>query len=441
MKKIRLSASLLAMLLLCMTALTACGSKPAETELTAETEQTEETGQTSEAEPEPASEGKKDIKFYGKIVEYSSGEPMCEKMTELLSDRYNIECLQVDWGNLDTVVRTAISSGEPCDIYQYWPQNIKPLVDSGMCLDLTDYLMANDGEWYNTFVDGALEAGKYDDRYYAVPMNANYSLVVVNQELLDEKEITIPDNWTWDEFIEVCSKLQAEDIFGMAANTDNQQGDWFFRNGLLSLSASAGKLDEMAAGSIPCTDEIFTTCFNNIENLYKEGYMYPGEGAVTLTLDEAKAAFYQGKAAIFPCVAANLKDVVADADFEVTILPWPAMGEENAVLGGYDGLFIPSNVEDPDAAVEVLKTYLSADVQKIHAEAGFSVVNNSVEISDELTKQVVALSGNVCTREFQSIDAKVQEYMTNQAIAEVVLGGGSDAALETLEKLRAGAVE
>ena len=389
---------------------------------------------------EPAPAEKKDIKFYGKIVEYASGEAMCEKMAELLADEYNIESLQVDWGNLDTVIRTAISSGEPCDVYEYWPQNIRPLVESGMCLDLTPYLTADDNAWMNTFVPGTLEAGNIDGKYYAVPLNANYSLMVANKELLDSHGITIDPNWTWEEMVDVCVKLQEKGVFGLAANTDNAQGDWFFRNGLLSLSATAGKLEDMAEGSIPCTDEIFSTCFTNIGNLYADGHMYPGEGAVTLTLDEAKAAFYQGKAAIFPCVAANLASVVADADFEVVVLSWPSMGSTNAVLGGFDGLFIPSNVADPEAAVEVLKTYLSEEVQAIHAEHGFSVVNKNVEISDPLTKQVVELSGNVYTREFQAISAKIQDYMCNQALAEVVLGGGVESALTALEQLRQEAV-
>lgn len=443
MKKTRLIALLLAFVM--VLGLAACSSKTGTTdpETTAAPETSTpkaEDPKQDDAPEEAAPAEKKNIKFYAKIVEYASGEPMCEALTEMVSDKYNVECLQVDWGNLDTVIRTAISSGEPCDIYEYWPQNIKPLVDSGMCLDLTDYLMANDGEWFNTFVPGTLEAGNYDGKYYAVPLNANYSIMVANKTMLDEAGIEIPENWTWEEFTNVCAQLQAKGLFGVAANTDNQQGDWFFRNGLLSLSASTGNLEKMAEGSIPCTDEIFNTCFSNVAGLYESGYMYPGEGAVTLTLDEAKAAFYQGKAAIFCCTSASLSTTVADADFEAVVLPWPSMGNVNAVLGGYDGLFIPSNVADPDAAVEVLKAYLSADIQKIHADAGFSVVNNSVEITDELTKQVVEQSSNVYTREFQAIDAKVQEYMVNQALAEVVLGGGVESALNTLEQLRVAAV-
>lgn len=442
MKKTRLIALLLALVM--VFGLAACAAKEttkeAEEAPEASAPEVEETPAQDSVPEEEAPAEKKSIKFYGKIVEYASGEPMCEALTEMVADKYDVECLQVDWGNLDTVIRTAISSGEPCDVYEYWPQNIKPLVDSGMCLDLTDYLMANDGEWFNTFVSGTLEAGNYDGKYYAVPLNANYSIMVANKTMLDEAGIEIPENWTWAEFTDVCAQLQAKGLFGVAANTDNQQGDWFFRNGLLSLSASADKLEEMAAGSIACTDDIFTTCFNNVAGLYSNGYMYPGEGAVTLTLDEAKAAFYQSKAAIFCCTSASLSTTVADADFEAVVLPWPSMGEVNAVLGGYDGLFIPSNVADPDAAVEVLKAYLSADIQKIHADAGFSVVNNSVEITDELTKQVVEQSSNVYTREFQAIDAKIQEYMVNQALAEVVLGGGTESALDALEALRVAAV-
>lgn len=382
----------------------------------------------------------KDIKFYGKIVEYTSGELMCEALTEALADTYNIECLQVDWGNLDTIIRTGISSGEPCDVYEYWTTSMRPLVDSGMCLDLTDYLMENDGEWYNTFVEGTVESGMYDGKYYGVPLNSNYSVMIGNKALLEEAGIEIPEFWTWEEFMDACAKIKETGIFAVAANTDNQQANWWFRNGLLSLSVGADKVEEMASGQIPCTDEIFTTCFNNVADLYAGSYAYPGEGAVTLTLDEAKAAFYQGKAAMFYSTSGSLAANLEGADFETVLIPWPSMGTANAILGGFDGLFIPANVEDPDAAVEVLKTYLSADIQAIHAEHGFCIVNNGVEVTDELTKKLIEDSKYICTSEFINLDAKVQEYITNQALAEVVLGGGVDAALNALEELRAAAV-
>lgn len=118
MKKIRLLC--VATLLVAML-LSACGQKTT-TEGTAADpgeSQTETTGDAAEPSTEETTGEVKDIDFYGKIVEYTAGPAACEKLQELVDGQYNIEALQVDWANLDTVIRTGISSGEPCDIYQY----------------------------------------------------------------------------------------------------------------------------------------------------------------------------------------------------------------------------------------------------------------------------------------------------------------------------------
>ncbi len=381
---------------------------------------------------------KKDIKFYGKIVEYSSGEPMVAELQSLLADKYNIESLQVDWGNLDTVIRTGIASNSPADVYQYWPQNMRPLIDSNMALDLTPYLEANGGEWKNSFYESALNTGKFDGKYYGIPINSNFSLMIANKDLLDANGITIPENWNWDQFVDVCKQLKDKDIFPMGLNTDNQQGDWFFRNGILSLSASAGNLEQMASAEIPATDALFEKVFTNVKGLYDNQYMYPGKGAVTVKRDEIKAGFYQGKIAIIADIASGVGGTIEEAPFNTVLIPWPSMGATNAILGGCDGLFIPSNVADPDAAVEVLKTYTSVPVQQIHANAGFPIANKLVEVNDPTTKAVVELSSAVYPFEFANMDARLKDYLGNQALAEVVLGQGVAAAQEALEQIRAG---
>ena len=47
----------------------------------------------------------------------TSQEPIWNSIKEKLSDRYEIELLEVDTENLDTVIKTGIASGEPADIY------------------------------------------------------------------------------------------------------------------------------------------------------------------------------------------------------------------------------------------------------------------------------------------------------------------------------------
>jgi ABC-type glycerol-3-phosphate transport system substrate-binding protein len=376
------------------------------------------------------------IKFYGKIVEYSSGEPITAALTEALKDKYKVECLQVDWGNLDQVIRTGIASGQPCDIYNYWPQYMTLYVQEGMALDLTPYLDANNGEWRKTFNPNLLKIAEFDGKVYNIPITSNFPTILVNVDLFKQAGIEVPKKWTWDEFLSICKRLKDKGIFPFANPIDNQKQHWFFSSGVLSLGKDRGLLENLAAGKVPCTDPLFREVLDKTRDLYDKGYMYPGEGAVSLTTDESRAAFSQGKVALSAEVAAGIVSVIDSAPFETMVVEWPSMGSESVTLGGCDGLFIPSNVADPEAAVAVLKEYTSARIQQINIDNGFAVAINTVNIQDETVRSIMAASSNVYPYEFYSISAELNDYVISQLLAELILGSGAEACIRQMESLR-----
>ncbi len=427
---------ILALLLIFTTFLTACGGAAATTTTAAAAETTASQATTAAS---TSSAEKTKITFYGKIVEYASGEAMCAALEDKLKDKYDIESVQVDWGNLDKVIRTGIASGQPADVYEYWPQAIGRFAGEGMALDLTPYLEANDGEWKKTFIPAALDTGLVDGKYYAVPLNSNFSIIIANQDLLDKYGIKIPENWTWDQFTAIMKEIKDKSgAYPFANASDNGRSDWLYRNGILSAGKSAGLLDDLYNNKVAGTDPIFATVLNNVKGLYDKGYMYPGKGAVTIKNDEVKAGFYQGKVALMTEIAAGAAATIKDASFKTTIIAWPSMGDQNAVLGGCDGLFIPANSPNKEAAVEILKTYLGKDIQTIHANAGLPIANAQVEISDPVTKKIVEVSSNVSAKEFGISDSKFSEYTGKVMMADLVLGDGVAAVQKKLEELRQG---
>lgn len=428
-----------AMLLIMAMLAAACGSNGGsntEKEATGNQQNAAETGEGS------GSAAKRDIKFYGKIVEYSSGEKMVAALQEQLKDRYNIEGIQVDWANLEKIIKTGIASNSPADIYQFWPQNMKTFSDAGQALDLTPYLEANDGEWKKTFNPTLLELGKFDGKYVAVPLGSNFSVIYVNKDLFAAAGVTVKQSWTWEEFLAAGDAIKEKtDAFPFVIGKEKDIQPWLARNGILSLGKSAGKLEELAAGQVPASDPIYSQVLHNIKALYDGQYWYPGQGALTVSRDEARAAFYQGKAAMLAEVSANAGSILADAqDFEVAVASWPAMGDENAVLGGADGLFIPANVKDKEAAVEVLKTYLSESIQKIHADEGYAAANANVAVSDPITRSIMELSIDVQAKEFYNLGPKVAAFFEQEFIPTFVLGGSEQSVLDKLEKIRLEAI-
>ncbi len=376
------------------------------------------------------------IKFYGKIVEYASGVPMVEALQAQFKDQYDIEGIQVDWGNLDKVIRVGIASGEPADVYQYWPQAISRFVESNMALDLTPYLEANGGEWKKTFIPSALETGKVNGKYYALPLNSNFSLIIANKAVFAKAGVAIPEVWNWEQFLDACKKLKKAGVFPFGNATDNGRADWIYRNGMLSTFKSAGKLEDLVANKIPATDPLWLSVLTKTKALYDDGYMYPGKGAVTVKNDEVKAAFYQGKIAMMAEIAAGTSTTIKEAGFETVVVAWPSMGKQNAVLGGCDGVFIPANAPHKEDAIKILKAYLGKDIQEIHANAGLPIVNNSVMIKDPVTKRVVQVSADVEVREFGLSLAKVSEYTGKVLLGDLVLGKGPKAVQSKMEEFR-----
>jgi ABC-type glycerol-3-phosphate transport system substrate-binding protein len=382
---------------------------------------------------------KKNIKFYNRIVEYPFGNDACRALEASLADKYNIESLQVDWGNLAQVIRTGIASGDPCDVYCYWPQEMGSFVQEGMALDLTPYLDADGGAWRRTFNENLLNIANFGGKIYNIPLEVNTPVILANQDMLNRLGITVPRNWNWEQFLDVCQRIKGQNVFPFAMPTDNQKQDWMIRNGLLSLAGTRGLLEQMRNADVPCTDPIFIECFTKTRDVYDKGYMYPGPGAVTLTTDESRAAFYQGRTPFTAEVAAGIKSVVGDAPFNCVILPWPSMGERNFVLGGCGGMFVPANVKDPAAAVEVMRKYADVEIAQMYVNGGMIVPNNQVRINDPVLSSIQEIAKDIYSYEFKSYDARLNDYVSSQALPEIVLGGGPGAAAQALERLRVAA--
>ena len=378
------------------------------------------------------------VNFYGKIVEYSSGEPMVQKMQELLPE-LKITATQVDWANLLTVLKTAITAGNPPDVAVYWPNQIKPFVDANQAMDLTPYLEADNGAWKDSFVPSLLEQGKHNGKYYAVPIDANFSMLYVNADLFEKAGVEVPQSWTWDEFI--AASKQLKDKAGVfSISIASELNDWFFRNGMLSLAASENKVEDVASGKIEATNDIFKTPLVKTKEFYDAGYWYPGAGALTTSRDEAKAAFMQGKVAMLGEVSALFGAITGEATFNVVGVEWPHIGDVDLFNGATDGLFIPINAPHPEEAVKMLKTFTGEQVQQIHADAGFITTNKNVSSSDPNVAKIAEFGKNSSSVEFANLSSKIKDYTLNQLTAEYIMGSG-DAALEALEKLRQEAIQ
>ena len=212
---------------------------------------------------------------------------------------------------------------------------------------------------------------------------------------------------------------------------------WLIRNACLGLSQDYGIYEEWAAGEIPGDHEMYRIALENIKKLYDGKYVYPGDGAMTVSREETKAAFIQGKAAILAEVWTEGKPISEQCDFEVVPVEWPRMGEHLGLTGGANGFFIPVNAANIDASVEVLKYYLGKEVQTINASYGLATTNTEVEVTDPITKKLCEYGKYVATKEFWALSTKLVDFRDQRLQAEYLLGTMSlDDILAMQEEIR-----
>lgn len=378
--------------------------------------------------------GKTKFTFYGNRTGEDSWTQMVNKTIEAHPE-LDVQVLDIDWGNIDKILKTGIASGNPPDLTHYWPMLIKPYVDAGQALDLTSYLTANDNEWMKTFDPALLEMGKIDGKYYAVPYQSSFPVFYVNADLFAAAGVEIPEGeWTWEQFMDSCRKLKEHTgtaPFSLARDVNS----WLNRLGAVGMAKDDGKIMEFTGGEIDLSQNYLPETMENIKALYDEKFWYPGEGALNVTRDEARTAFVQGKAAILAEVNLQYPDLINQVEFKVVPVLWPTMSKTTTIVGGADGFMIPSNAAHVDEAISFMKTFLSPEVQKIRAESSYPVAIVGVDVTDPVVQELMTQAAFVVPQDYINISAKMNDFVNNQLNANYILDD-PQRTLKDIEALR-----
>ncbi|MFD1404319.1 ABC transporter substrate-binding protein [Robinsoniella peoriensis] len=369
--------------------------------------------------------------------------PVTSEVVKKVQEKFpEIKFISKTWdqSQIEKSVKTAFAAGEAVDIVQYWPNQMKNFTTSDMALDLTPYL-DSDQDWKNTWVEGALEVGVFDDKNVAVPFGTVYPLLQVNTDIMKKAGVEVKDQWTWDELVDACEKIKENtDAFPLGVKSDN--ACWFVRNGLMQCWDNQDELDRFNTGEISFTDSRVKEVFDKIKDLYDKSYLYPGEGAVSATQDQITAAFAQGQVAMFANTnnQCGIAKEAANGAFDVEIVSWPNMGKAdmNYLLGGSDGFFITENTKNPDKAVEVLKYLTSTEILQMYADTGNVVPVKGIASADPDYQLYGVDAAKVYPTEPIGISPEMFDYIVYNTPSNYLFYG--DTCLDELEALRTAAV-
>ncbi len=142
----------------------------------------------------PLSENQDDKDIWDKIVEPFEEENNCTVNVEI-----------VPWGNYEEKYLTGITSGEGPDVGYMYMEMISDFIDMGAVEPLDDYLTDDDRNNFLYLSNGIIEG-----KQYCLPIIVgNVIVMCYNKDILVANGVTeVPDNCTWDEFIEICKKVK-----------------------------------------------------------------------------------------------------------------------------------------------------------------------------------------------------------------------------------------
>ena len=276
-----------------------------------------------------------------------------------------------------TKLNALVAAGQTPDVFIVSPgPNLDVYVDPGIAAPLDEYLEA-DG-WKDTFSSDAVFAQQtYDDKIYAVPLNIAAACVFYNKDMFKETGCDIPE--TWDDFLDVCQKLQDA---GYTPITISAGTAW-------CLSMLAGylcdregvDLSKVESGEESWNNDKTVAAGEKLVELSK--YFQPT--AAGDSNDVATAAFYNEEAAILiqgSWAIAQMNGANPAIEDKCGVFQFPAIeggNDPDRVIAKSDSLAMSSSTKYPEACIALMKYFTDDTAQKYTAEVGGKIPVTKVE--------------------------------------------------------------
>ncbi|WP_373217884.1 ABC transporter substrate-binding protein [Ruminococcus sp. 5_1_39BFAA] len=361
---------------------------------------------------------------------------------EKFGDKYNLIFKAWDTQGVTQAIKTAGVAGEQLDIVEYWPGSMRTLVDSELAMPLDEYV---DDEWKANFTNlEALNQGTYDDVLYNLPYSTVYPVIAVNTDIADEIGVTLSEDgqWTWDEFVEFCTKAKEAGYFGTGIQSD--LAPWLTRMAIMQVWDTDEELQAWNDGQVSFLDEKIVGAFDMVKDYIEADLVYPGADAcLAQEADQIEAALSNGKIASAFVVNSQAIATLENCGIEnYVIMDWPNMGSNPSMplLGGSSGLFIPSFSKNTEGAVEVLKFLTSSECADIRANTGcVSTVKTAnadidTEVMNSLSRSSDKIVDHECHHNSSDLDTTI-----NQMPANYIMYGVES--LEEMEDFRLAFIE
>jgi len=269
------------------------------------------------------------------------------------------------WNNYWALMSTNAANNDLPDVMQQDYAYIEQWVEAGDLLDLTPYVESGALDLSN-IPENTIGTGRVGDGLYAICCAVNAPAMLYNKTLTDSLGIEVPQNITWDQFVEISKKIYAETGVGTIYGDGNSENPLTYYARSLGYTALWDK-----DGLIPTAEEM-AGYYQRLIDGVAEGWMFDTDKLAGVnTNDLAQYPLVYGASNDVRCWCAlafsnqlSAYQTAATADgIELGISTWPSI---DPVKSNYmkPGQFfaVTTDTKNPDLAVAFLN-YLINDVQ------------------------------------------------------------------------------
>ena len=296
------------------------------------------------------------------------------------------------WANYWALMSTYAANNDLPDIMQQDYAYIEQWVEAGDLLDLTPYIESGALD-LSKVPQNIIDTGKVGEGIYAVCAGVNAPAMLYNKTLTDSLDIVVPDNITWDEFVEISRKIYAETGIGVLYGDGNTENHMTYYARSLGYSALWD-----ANGMLPSAEEM-TGYYQRMIDGVADGWMFDTDKRAGVNVNDlAQNPLVYGTTnevrtwcalAFSNQIAAYQTAATADG-IELGITTWPS---SNPAASNYmkpsQFFSVTTDTKNPDLAVAFLN-YLINDVQAntiMRAERGVPANSEvAAAIADEVSK-------------------------------------------------------
>lgn len=298
--------------------------------------------------------------------EFSKWDEALEKFADR-APNIELECEFIPWTEVDNKLFLTNAGGDYYDVMLVNNSSLPALADAGILGDVSDLIEKDGLDIEEKFTPAMVQCMQYNGGVYAIPFQTDTRVMAVNEKLLQEVGMEIPE--TKEDMLEIAkavSEKGGDDQYGYLMNISRSlpcvyiQGQWLVANGVHLYEVGED-------GTV--TSNLDSEEGRDFFNWAAEMGKYSPNDLISYDNAMIDNAFASGRTALYTLLPSALRET-ADftktakqygTEYKLILNPTGLEGTSTALSGGWLWGISPKS-ENREAAWEFIKFYTDPEV-------------------------------------------------------------------------------